>query len=62
MAHDGLFFSSLGKVSQKTHVPVNALLYREWICVLTLTDVDTLTDYAMFAAWIFGVYFASICL
>jgi basic amino acid/polyamine antiporter, APA family len=63
MAQDGLFFSSLGKVSQKTHVPVNALLVQGmWICVLTLTgSFDTLTDYAMFAAWIFyGLASASI--
>ncbi len=63
MSRDGLFFASLGAVSQKTHVPVNALLAQAaWIFVLTLTGTfDTLTDYAMFAAWIFyGLASASV--
>ncbi len=55
MSSDGLFFSSLAKLSPRTHVPVNALLIQLiWIAALTLTGTfDTLTDYAMFAAWIF---------
>jgi basic amino acid/polyamine antiporter, APA family len=63
MSRDGLFFSALGTVSRKTRVPVNALLAQGiWICVLTLTgSYDTLTDYAMFSAWIFyGLATASV--
>ena len=63
MSRDGLFFSALGTVSEKTHVPINALLAQGiWIAVLTLTgSFDTLTDYAMFAAWIFyGLATASV--
>lgn len=55
MAKDGLFFRPLGRVSARTHVPVNALLLQcAGSCVLALTgSFDTLTDYVIFAAWIF---------
>jgi len=55
MARDRLFFHALGEVSEKTHVPVNALLIQAaWISVLVLSgSFDTLTDYVIFAAWIF---------
>ena len=45
----------LGEVSARTHVPVNALLLQgAGLCVLALTgSFDTLTDYVIFAAWIF---------
>ena len=63
MAVDGLFFKKLALVSQKTRVPVNALILQwAWVCLLTLSgSFDNLTDYAMFAAWIFyGLATASI--
>jgi APA family basic amino acid/polyamine antiporter len=55
MAHDGLFFRSLAKISENTHVPVNALIVQAvWISILTLSgSFDTLTDYVIFAGWIF---------
>jgi APA family basic amino acid/polyamine antiporter len=55
MARDRLFFHSLSKVSERSHVPVNALIAQGiWICVLVLSgSFDTLTDYVIFAAWIF---------
>lgn len=55
MAADGLFFRALGRVSPHTRVPVNALLaLAAWACVLALSgSFDTLTDYVIFAAWIF---------
>jgi APA family basic amino acid/polyamine antiporter len=55
MSRDRLFFRSLGEVSDKTHVPVNALIVQAvWISILALSgSFDTLTDYVIFAGWIF---------
>jgi len=55
MAKDGLFFAPLARVSASTHVPVNALLLQGvWSCALALSgSYDRLTDYVIFAAWIF---------
>lgn len=55
MARDGRFFAVLGRVSRRTRVPVRALAAQcAWVCVLVLSgSFDALTDYAMFAAWIF---------
>ena len=55
MARDGRFFRSLADLSPKTHVPVKALIAQGvWISVLVLSgSFDTLTDYVIFAAWIF---------
>ncbi len=55
MANDGLFFAPLAKVSAGARVPVNALLLQcVWSCVLALSgSYDRLTDYVIFAAWIF---------
>jgi basic amino acid/polyamine antiporter, APA family len=63
MARDGLFFSKLAEVSDKSRVPVNALLAQgAWIIVLTFTgSFDVLTDYVMFGDWIFyGAITASV--
>jgi APA family basic amino acid/polyamine antiporter len=55
MAKDGLFFRPLARLSERTRVPVNALILQcVWTCVLALSgSFDTLTDYVIFAAWIF---------
>ncbi|MGZ3710323.1 MAG: APC family permease, partial [Bdellovibrionota bacterium] len=55
MARDGLFFKKLGEVSEKSRVPVLALLVQgAWSCVLALSgSFDQLTDYVVFASWIF---------
>lgn len=55
MAHDGLFFRSLGVASARTHVPVRALLAQGvWGIVLVFSgSYDSLTDYAIFAVLIF---------
>jgi APA family basic amino acid/polyamine antiporter len=55
MASDGLFFRPLARVSAGTHVPINALVVQcIWACVLALSgSCDTLTNYVIFAAWIF---------
>lgn len=55
MATDGLFFRPLAQVSRRSRVPVNALLAQcAWACVLALSgSYDRLTDYVIFASWIF---------
>ncbi|HZT60008.1 MAG TPA: amino acid permease [Pyrinomonadaceae bacterium] len=55
MAKDGLFFRPLARLSERTRVPVNALVLQCVLtCVLALSgSFDTLTDYVIFAAWIF---------
>jgi APA family basic amino acid/polyamine antiporter len=63
MARDGLFFKSLATISPRTHVPIAALLAQGvWSALLALSgSYDTLTDYAIFALWIFyGLAAASI--
>ncbi|PYS90132.1 MAG: amino acid permease [Acidobacteria bacterium] len=63
MARDRLFFKSLSHISPRTHVPVRALVVQGiWSGVLALSgSYDTLTDYAIFALWIFyGLATASV--
>ncbi len=63
MAADGLFFKGLARVSPRTHAPVRALVAQGlWAAVLTLSgSFDMLTDYAIFALWIFyGLTVASV--
>src|SRR5687767_1754282 len=54
MAHDGLMFRSLGRLSI-THVPVRALIVQGILAsILALSgSFDTLTDYVVFGSWIF---------
>lgn len=64
MARDGLFFDRLSKVSEKTRVPVRAVLAQGlWACALVflLQTFDKLTDYVVFGSYIFyGLVTASI--
>ena len=63
MAQDGLFFDKLAKVSERTHVPVGAVLAQgAFASVLALSgSFDTLTDYVIFGSWIFyGLATASV--
>lgn len=63
MARDRLFFENLARLSPRTHVPVGALVVQGlWAAVLTLSgSYDTLTDYVIFASWIFyGLTTASV--
>ncbi|MCA1643865.1 MAG: amino acid permease, partial [Acidobacteria bacterium] len=63
MSRDRLFFQSLARLNPKTHVPVRALAAQGvWACVLALSgSYDALTDYAIFALWIFyGLTTASV--
>jgi basic amino acid/polyamine antiporter, APA family len=55
MARDGVFLSKVGVLSERTHVPVYALLLQAcWASVLAISGTfDQLTDYVIFASWIF---------
>ena len=55
MAHDGLFFAALGKLSPRTRVPIRALVAQTvWAALLVVSgSFDTLTDYAMFSILLF---------
>lgn len=55
MAHDGLFFSSFGRVSSGTHVPVFSIVLQGiWASLLAISGTyDQLTDCVVFASWIF---------
>ncbi len=55
MARDKLFFSPLGKIHPKFGTPhVSLVVQGIWSCVLVLSgSFDTITDYVIFAAWLF---------
>ena len=55
MARDKLFFSPLGKVHPKFGTPhVSLVIQGLWSCVLVMSgSFDTITDYVIFAAWLF---------
>ena len=55
MARDGVFFSPAAVLSQRTRVPVYALLFQAiWASVLAISGTfDQLSDYVIFASWIF---------
>ena len=55
MARDGLFFGSLGRLSQKGRVPYLSVLVQGVVAsVLAMSGSwDQLTDYVVFAGWIF---------
>lgn len=55
MARDGLFVARAGVLSSRTRVPAAAVLMQAaWACVLAASGTyDQLTDYVIFASWIF---------
>ena len=55
MARDGLFPARAGVLNTRTRVPVTAVLMQAgWACVLAASGTyDQLTDYVVFASWIF---------
>ena len=55
MARDGLLFSRVGDVGEKSRAPVWAIAIQAlWACVLALSGTfDQLTDFAVFALWMF---------
>jgi APA family basic amino acid/polyamine antiporter len=65
MSRDRLFFQNLARLSPRTHVPIGALVLQGvWASILALSgSFDTLTDYVIFASWIFyGLVTASVFL
>jgi basic amino acid/polyamine antiporter, APA family len=55
MARDGVFFSPAAVLSDRTRVPIYALLFQAiWASVLAVSGTfDQLSDYVIFASWIF---------
>jgi APA family basic amino acid/polyamine antiporter len=55
MARDRLFIARAAVLSPRTHVPVAAVLIQAaWACALAASGTyDQLTDYVIFASWIF---------
>lgn len=65
MASDGMFYQGLSRLSSRTQVPVRAIVVQGvWGGLLALSgSYDTLTDYVIFANWIFfGLVIASVFL
>lgn len=57
LAKDRLFLPALAYVNPKTHTPTRAVIVQAaWACILALWgNFDQLTDYVVFASWIFYV-------
>jgi APA family basic amino acid/polyamine antiporter len=57
MAQDGLFPASMGRLSEKSRAPVSSLVWQGVVaCILALMGTfDQLTNYAVFAMWIFYI-------
>ena len=55
MSRDGLFWRALGRLNPNSHVPTTALIAQGCIASMLACSgsFDQLTDYVMFAAWIF---------
>lgn len=55
MSHDGVFFPAIGRVHPRTHSPVTSVVVQGVIAILIACSgtFDQLTDYVMFASWIF---------
>jgi APA family basic amino acid/polyamine antiporter len=63
MAKEGLFFKRLAEVSQKSRVPIKAIVAQAvWASVVAVSGTyDTLTDSVIFASWMFyGLTTASL--
>lgn len=62
MAHDGLFFKKLANVNEKSHVPVVSIIVQAMVAIaLALSGTfDQLTDYVVFASWIFYAMVTSV--
>lgn len=62
MAQDGLFFKRLSEVSEKSRVPVISILAQAAVAsMLAISGTfDQLTDYVVFASWIFYAMVTSV--
>jgi len=62
MAKDGLFFKKLAVVNETSHVPVISILVQAMAAIaLALSGTfDQLTDYVVFASWIFYAMVTSV--
>lgn len=62
MAHDGLFFKKLSNVNESSHVPVVSILVQAAVAILLAISgtFDQLTDYVVFASWIFYAMVTSV--
>lgn len=62
MAHEGDFFKFLGKLHPKTHVPVNSVLIQMLLAIILALSgsFDQLTDYVVFASWLFYALTAGV--
>lgn len=62
MAKDGLFFKQLANVNEKSHVPVISIIVQAMVAIaLALSGTfDQLTDYVVFASWIFYAMVTSV--
>jgi APA family basic amino acid/polyamine antiporter len=58
MARDGLFFSKLGAINQRSRAPIWAIAAQAlWASVLAVSGTfDQLTDFAVFALWLFFAF------
>lgn len=62
MARDGLFFKQLAKVSEHSQVPIRAIIVQSSVSMLLALSgtFDQLTNYVVFAAWIFYAMVTSV--
>lgn len=62
MAKDGLFFKQLAQVNEKSHVPIVSIVIQALVSIgLALSGTfDQLTDYVVFASWIFYAMVTSV--
>ena len=62
MAHDGLFFKQLSEVNKNSRVPVKSILIQATVAILLALSgsFDQLTDYVVFASWIFYAMVTSV--
>lgn len=62
MARDGLFFEALARVGKRSHAPVNAVLVQGAVSIaLALSGTfEQLTNYVVFAVWIFYALVTSV--
>jgi APA family basic amino acid/polyamine antiporter len=63
MAEDKLFFEKLGRLSKKNGAPIASLIVQAGIAIILALSgtFDQLTDYVVFAAWVFYGLTTTLC-